>query len=80
MAGSERNPIDTASLVKAHRVRLGLSVAAFARAIGVSSRSVHRWEAGEFRVHELWLRRMEGLERTGQAELAQPEEAVAHGT
>lgn len=71
---------ETSEIVRGHRARLGLSVAAFARAIGVSSRSVHRWEAGEFRVHELWLRRMEGLERTGQAAPVPTEEAVAHGT
>lgn len=63
MAKEAGDRIDPSSVVQQHRLRLGLSAAAFARLLGVSPRTVHRWERGEFKVHELWLRRMAELQQ-----------------
>lgn len=52
----------SAEKVKAERKRLGLSAARVARILGVSKRTIWRWEAGETRVHPVYLERLERMQ------------------
>lgn len=43
------------------RERLGLTPRQLAKRIGVHARTVKRWEAGEYDIHEAWLMRIDDL-------------------
>ena len=76
MARSERDKIIVADLVRDHRLRLGLTVAALARALGVHPITVRRWEAGIHQPHELWLRRLAAMEPDAPAAPIEVEAAL----
>ena len=52
----------SAEKVRAERKRLGLSAARVARILGVSKRTIWRWEAGHTRVHPVYLERLERMQ------------------
>ena len=67
---------EIAEIVRDHRLRLGLSVAALARALGVHPITVRRWEASIHQPHELWLRRLAAMEPDAPAAPIEVEAAL----
>lgn len=59
----------------AQRKRLGLSAAALARVLGVSSLSVYKWESGKVRPRAKQLEAIAALRGMGKREVAQRLEA-----
>ena len=49
---------DIQTLIKEHRRRLGISLETMARGLGVSSRTLFRWEKGEFEPSPLYRKEL----------------------
>lgn len=71
MIGSRRMHLDAeahAKQLRAWRLRAHMSQAAMAAELGVSRRTVCRWESGKGRLHKVWLQRIRALgQTTGEA-------------
>ena len=63
---------------KAHRERLGLSVADYAKLIGVSALSVYKWEGGQARPRARYLPAIAAVRNMGKREVAARLEQLAH--
>jgi DNA-binding transcriptional regulator YiaG len=62
---------------KAHRERLGLSAADYAKLIGVSALSVYKWEGGQARPRESYLPAIAAVRKLGKREAAKRLEELA---
>jgi len=60
--------VNSAARVQKERLRLGLTHAQLAQALGVHPRTVERWELGEFKPHEVYLSRMRKMQPQPQHE------------
>lgn len=57
--------VEVAAELRACRERARLSQAKLALALGVSRRTISRWEGGRGRIHQVYLRRIRALGQTG---------------
>jgi DNA-binding transcriptional regulator YiaG len=62
---------------KAHRERLGLSAADYAKLIGVSALSVYKWEGGQARPRARYLPAIAAVRKMGKREAAARLEQLA---
>jgi DNA-binding transcriptional regulator YiaG len=62
---------------KAHRERLRLSAADYAKLIGVSALSVYKWESGQARPRERYLPAIAAVRKLGKREAAKRLEELA---
>jgi DNA-binding transcriptional regulator YiaG len=62
---------------KAHRERLGLSAADYAKLIGVSALSVYKWEGGQARPRAKYLPAIAAVRKLGKREAAARVEQLA---
>lgn len=69
MIGSRRMHLDAeahAKQLRAWRLRAHMSQATMAATLGVSRRTVCRWESGKGRLHKVYLRRIRELADNGR--------------
>lgn len=60
--------IMTGKEIKATRAKLGLTQVEFAVLVGVRGETIHRWEAGKYKPHAIFTRRIRELgKRKGAA-------------
>jgi transcriptional regulator with XRE-family HTH domain len=64
---------DIAPEMREIRVRTGLTQYTLAAALGVTRRTISRWECGRGRLHRVWLVRMRALPTAKLPEVTQEE-------
>lgn len=65
-----------ATELRERRLKAGLSQVGLATLLGVSRRTICRWEAGRGRLHHIWLWRIRNLRHTTPVEVPHAQQQI----